>query len=203
MEDVLDLYEKGYNMDEPVLCLDEKPVHLLQDPSPLIPMKKGKVQRRESKYIRKGTANTYCIVEPKAGRHFTYVTENKKSEAFAKVMYRISRCYPNAKTIHLVMDNYSTHTLNALIKKYNIKKGKEIWNRFTIHYTPKNASWLDQAEIEIGIYTKQCLGKNRISSIEELRERTNLWNKEVNKKKLKIQWKFTTKEARKKFKYEK
>ena len=201
MEDVLDLYAKPFNPKEPVVCLDEKPVQLVQDARESIPGKPGKIKKRDYEYKRAGTANVFCAVEPKGGRHFTYVTKNRKGKEFAKVLNRIANHYSHADKIHLVMDNLRTHSQKSLTNFYGEEKGTEIWNRFEIHFTPKHASWLDQAEIEIGIYSRQCLGKSRIGSIDELRKKTNAWNKEVNKKKLKINWKFTTKKARKKFKY--
>lgn len=201
MEDVLNLYEKPYNPDEPVICLDEKPVQLLKDARETIPEKTGSIRKRDYEYIRAGTANVFCVVEPKGGRHFTYVTKNRKGKEFAKVMSRIANHYTSADKIHLVMDNLRTHCLKSLTDFYGAEKGLEIWNRFEIHFTPKHASWLDQAEIEIGIYSRQCLGKSRVGDIDELRKRTNAWNKEVNRKKLMINWQFTTKKARKKFNY--
>ena len=135
------------------------------------------------------------------GRYFNYVTENKKGPAFAKILKRLESLYPDTETIHLVMDNYSTHTKKSLIGFYGEEEGTEIWNRFTIHYTPKNASWLDQAEIAIGLYSKQCLGKNRIPDIETLKSKTKAWNKAINKKKVKINWGFTIEKARKIFNY--
>lgn len=202
MEDVLDLYAKPYNPKKPVICLDEKPVQLIKDSRESIPGSTGgKIKKRDYEYIRAGTANVFCIVEPKGGNHFTYVTKNRKGKEFAKVLNRIARHYPHAGKISLVMDNLRTHSLKSLTDFYGEKIGTNLWEKFEIHYTPKHASWLDQAEIEIGIYSRQCLGKCRIGDIDELRKKTNAWNKEVNKKKLKINWKFSTKEARKKFKY--
>lgn len=201
MEDVLNLYEKDYNPDEPVICLDEKPVQLLKDSRACIPIKPGKIKRIDYEYVRNGTANVFCIVEPKGGRHFTYVTKNRKGKEFAKVLKRLANHYSGVKKIHLVMDNLNTHRKKSLVDFYGDEEGTKIWNRFEIHYTPKHASWLDQAEIEIGIYSRQCLGKSRIKNIDELRERTKAWNRIVNRKKLKINWNFTTKSARKKFKY--
>jgi hypothetical protein len=202
MEDILDLYQLPYNEAEPVICIDEKPVQLLgEKKSPIPAQKPGEILKPDYEYIRCGTANVFCIVEPKGGNHFTYVTKNKKGPEFAKVLYRISKKYSLEDTIHLVMDNYSTHTKKSLTDFYGEEKGTEIWNRYTIHYTPVHASWLDQAEIEIGIYSSQCLGKRRISTIEQLKKETTAWNAAVNRKKLKISWNFTTKKARKKFKY--
>jgi len=201
MEDILNVYAKPYDSQEVVICLDEKPVQLVKEGREPIPGKAGSIKKRDYEYIRAGTANVFCIVEPKAGQHFTYVTENRKGKEFAKVLNRIAKHYSPVEKVHLVMDNLSTHSLRSLTNFYGEEKGNEIWNKFVIHYTPKHASWLDQAEIEIGIYTRQCLGKSRIGDIDELNKKTKAWNKEVNKKKLIINWKFTTKEARKKFKY--
>lgn len=203
MEDVLDLYAKPFNPKEPVVCLDEKPVQLVYDARESIPGRPGKIKKRDYEYKRAGTANVFCAVEPKGGRHFTYVTKNRKGKEFAKVLHRIARHYSHADKIHLVMDNLRTHSQKSLTDFYGEEKGTKLWSRFEIHFTPKHASWLDQAEIEIGIYSRQCLGKSRIGCINELRKKTNAWNKKVNKKKLKINWKFTTKKAREKFKYQK
>lgn len=200
MEEILSLYEKDYNEREPVVCFDEKPVQLLEDIRETNQSAK-KIKKRDHHYRRKGTANVFCGVEPLQGRYYNYVTENKKGSEFAKIVKRLTSLYPDAETIHLVMDNYSTHTKKPLIDFYGEEEGTEIWNRFTIHYTPKNASWLDQAEIAIGLYSKQCLGKDRIGDIKTLRQRTQAWNKAINKKKLKIQWGFTVAKAKEIFKY--
>jgi len=202
MEDVLDIYAEAYNPKEPVICLDEKPVQLVKDSRKSIPASiNGGIKKRDYEYIRCGTANTFCIVEPKAGNHFTYATKNRKGKEFAKIMNRLANHYAEADKIHLVMDNLNTHSLKSLTDFYGRVKGNIIWNSFEIHFTPKHASWLNQAEIEIGIYNSQCLGKSRTGDIEELRKRTNAWNRNVNKRKLKINWRFTTKKAREKFKY--
>ena len=202
MEDVLDIYEKTYNLEEPVICFDEKSVQLLKDCREPIPLNKsGGIRKVDSEYIRCGTANIFAAVEPKGGKHFTYVTANRKGAAFAKIINRIANIYSQAKTIHLVMDNLNTHRLKSLTDFYGEEKGKEIWNRFTIHYTPKHGSWLNQAELELSILSRQCLGKSRTDDIDSLSKKIRAWNKTVNKNKLKIKWKFTTNEARTKFKY--
>ena len=202
MEDILQLYDRDYDEKEPVLCLDEKPVQLLEDLRvPKESDKKDVVKKRDHQYKRKGTANVFCGVEPLAGRYFNHVTENKKGYEFAKEINKLVRAYTDANTIHLVMDNYCTHTKKALVDYYGEEKGNEFWNRFTIHYTPKNASWLDQAEIAIGLYSRQCLGKDRIADIDILKEKTRAWNKSINKKKLKINWGFTVEKAKEIFKY--
>lgn len=124
MEDVLNLYERPYHSEEPVVCIDEKPLQLLDHAKPETPMRKpGQTHKIDYEYKRRGSVNIFCAVEPKAGRHFAYVTKRKKGPDFAKVLYRIARNYPNAKTIHLVMDNYCTHFLKSLIKQYDEEKG--------------------------------------------------------------------------------
>jgi hypothetical protein len=201
MEDVLDTYEKPYRSCEPVVCLDEKPIQLLDSERASKPARPGKLAKTDSEYIRKGTANVFCAIEPKAGRHLTKATKNRKGPEFAKMVCRIARAYPHARTIHLVMDNLNTHTCKSLTDFYGVNKGTQLWNRFQVHYTPKHASWLNQAEIEIGIYSRQCLGKNRIPTLAELKLRTPAWNRHANAKKLTIRWKFSSSDARRKFKY--
>lgn len=203
MEDLLDLYEKPYNEKEPVVCLDEKSIQLLADKRTLRPAKRaGSITKRDYEYVRYGTANIFCGIEPKEGKHFTKVTSNRKAPEFAKMLAEISDSYQEVTTIHLVMDNLNTHKLKSCITHLGKRKGFALWNRFTVHYTPKHASWLDQAEIEIGIYSRQCIGKSRIPSIEILKAKTAAWNWDVNNKKLKINWAFTTSDARRKFNYD-
>ena len=203
MEDVLAIYEKPYNKSEPVVCLDEKPVQLLDHARAPIAMKPGTPARQDYEYKRKGTANVFRAIEPKKGKHFTKVTENRKMPEFAAFVKSIIASYAEAKTIHFVMDNLSTHSEKALIEKFGKTEGRRLWGRLTVHYTPKHASWLNQAEIGIGIYAKQCLGKERVATIEELAERSKAWNQAANRKHIKINWTFTRKKARQKFNYKK
>jgi len=201
MEDVLGVYEKPYDPKRPVVCLDEKPVQLLAHIRAPIPLKPGTPARQDYEYKRNGTVNVFRAVEPKAGRHFTKVTPTRKMPAFAEFLRSIERSYPDAKTIHLVMDNLSSHSEKALIETFGKKEGERLWNRFTVHYTPKHASWLNQAEIGIGIYARQCLGKERVATLEDLAARSAAWNRAANRKRIKIDWTFTRKKARKKFGY--
>jgi hypothetical protein len=202
MEDVLDLYETPYDSKKPVVCIDEKSVQLLENIYKPIPAKPGKVKKVDSEYKRCGTANIFAAVEPKFGKHYTYVTENRKSKEFAKVLSRIATAYPDVETIHLVLDNLNTHKQKSLTDFYGVEKGTEIWNRFTIHHTPKHGSWLNQAEIELSMVSNQCLGKNRISDFHSLRMKVQKWNREVNKRKVRINWSFTVDKARDTFKYQ-
>lgn len=202
MEDVLDLYEKPLNPKQPVVCIDERPVQLLADArKPTLVTKPGQILKRDSEYIRKGTANVFCAVEPKAGTHITKVTKNRKAPQFAKIVRTIMKEYPKAKTIHLVMDNLNTHKQKSLTDYYGKRLGKKIWGRFTPHYTPTHGSWLNQAEIEIGIMSRQCLGKDRVPDLVDLKKRVNAWNRRANRKGTTIDWQFTKKKAREKFEY--
>jgi len=201
MEDVLALYERPLSAHEPVVCVDEKPVVLHADLRSARPMRPGHFLRRDSEYLRCGTANVFCGVEPKAGRHFTKVTANRCSAEFADYLLEIAANYPEADTIHLVMDNLSTHRLKALVERFGEKIGGWLWDRFTVHYTPKHGSWLDQAEIEISLFSRQCLGQRRISSLSNLRRETKAWNLKMNRNQVTINWQFTRKKARVKFGY--
>ncbi len=116
-------------------------------------------------------------------------------------MRDIERAYPKAKTIHLVMDNLSTHTKNSLIKTFGNEEATRIWSRFSMHYTPKHGSWLNQAECELSICVRQCLGKRRIGSLALLKKETAAWNRHANRRRITIDWKFSVKQAREKFGY--
>jgi hypothetical protein len=201
MEDVLKIYEKPLSEREPVVCVDEKPVVLHEDTRPSIPMRPGQVVRRDYEYKRCGTANAFCGIEPKAGIHFTKVTPTRSSPEFADFILEIAEHYPAADTIHLVMDNLSTHTRKALVERLGEKIGGWLWERFTVHYTPKHGSWLDQAEIEISLFSRQCLGQRRIPSLRDLRRESKAWNRKMNRNHVTINWQFTRRKAREKFGY--
>jgi hypothetical protein len=203
MEDVLAVYEKPYNPAEPVVCLDEKPVSLHTEVRPWQPARPGHPAKRDSEYERSGTANVFCAVEPKVGRHFTFVTPDRSAFEFAKVIFQLALRYVGAKTIHLVVDNLNIHSQKSLTAALGDEVGTEVWGRFTVHYTPRHGSWLNQAEIEIGLFARQCLGKRRISSLQHLQRESKLWNRRMNRDKVTINWQFTRKKARQTFDYNK
>ena len=201
MEDVLEVYERPYDARQPVICLDEKPITLHADLRPTRPAAPGRELRRDNEYERRGTANVFCVVEPKAGRHFTFPTPNRSALEFAQVVVNLALEYPTAKTIHLVMDNLNIHCRKSLTDVFGAEIAGEVWDRFTIHHTPTHGSWLNQAEIEIGIFARQCLGRRRISDLKTLRREAQAWNRRGNRNQLKIAWKFDRKAARRKFGY--
>jgi hypothetical protein len=201
MEDVLAVYEKPYNSAEPVVCMDEKPVTLHAEVRPPIPMTPGKITKRDNEYERCGTANVFCAVEPKAGRHFTLPTPNRSAPEFAQALGRIIDRYPFARTVHLVMDNLNIHCRKTLTDYFGEQEGGYLWDRLTVHYTPTHGSWLNQAEIEISLFARQCLGRRRIPSLAVLERESRAWNRQINRDRVKINWQFTRKKARAKFRY--
>jgi hypothetical protein len=201
MEDVLKTYEQAYDPQRPVVCLDEKPVTLHADVRPTSPAQPGREARRDNEYERCGTANVFCAVEPKAGRHFTFATSDRSGYEFSQVMVNLALAYPVAKTIHLVMDNLSSPSQKSLAAVFGAEMAAEVWGRFTVHYTPTHGSWLKQAEIEIGMFSRQCVGKRRIPDLKTLRHEAKAWSRRMNRDGVKIAWKFDGKAARRKFAY--
>jgi hypothetical protein len=201
MEDVLALYEKPLSEEEPVVCIDEKPVVLHQDIRAPQPARPGKLARRDYEYKRCGTANVFCGVEPKTGRHFPKPTATRSAAEFADYLVEIVACYPQARTIHLVLDNLNTHGRKALTDRYGEKLGAMLWERFTIHYTPTHGSWLNQAEIEVSLLSRQCLGQCRIPDLATLCGQVHAWGRRINRDRTTIEWNFTRKQARRKLHY--
>jgi hypothetical protein len=201
MEDVLETYEQPYDPKQPVVCLDEKPVTLHADVRPTTPAEPGREARQDSEYERRGTANVFCAVEPKAGRHFTFATPDRCGFEFARVICELAMQYPEAETIHLVLDNLNIHRRKSLTRAFGAELGGEIWERFTVHYTPTHGSWLNQAEIEIGLFSRQCLGNRRIPDLQTLRREARAWNRRINRAGTKINWQFDRSAARRKFQY--
>lgn len=202
MEDVLEVYERPYNPREPVVCFDERPVPLRDSARAGQPARPGRIARQDSEYIRRGTANVFCAVEPLAGRHFTKATPNRSGMECSRMLQQIARHYRNADTIHLVMDQLNTHSKGTLVKNLGPKRGAQLWDRFTVHFTPKHGSWLNIAETEISLLSRQCL-RDRIPSLAVLARETDAWNQYANSRRLRIKWGFTRRLARKKFGYRK
>jgi DDE superfamily endonuclease len=182
-----------------VVCLDEKPVSLHADVPPPQPAAPGKMAKRDNEYKRCGTANVFCVVEPKAGHPFTGPTPDRSARQFAPVIGTLVSCYPGARTIHAVMDNLNLHCRKSLTDHSGEKPGSRLWDRLRVHYTPKPGSWLNQAEIEISLFSRQCLGKRRIPHRALLQREAQAWNRHMNRDRVRIDWKFSRKDARKKF----
>ena len=196
MEDVLDVYERPYNPKEPVVCMDEKPLQLLGEVREQLPMKPGETAIIDSEYVRNGTCSIFAFIEPLAGKHHVSVREHRTATDWAEeIKYLCDVMYPDADKIILVMDNLNTHKVASLYKKYRPEEAFRLKKRLEIHYTPKHGSWLDIAEIELNVMTKQCLSR-RIESIDKLKSELSAWESERNAKQAKVNWQFTNDKAR-------
>ena len=202
MEDVLRLYARPHREKEPVVCLDERPVVLRAPARPGQPMRSGRAARADYEYVRHGTANIFCIVEPKTGRRLTHATARRTNKDFARALHRISKAYPKARCIHLVADNLSSHSEKACIETFGTRRGKALWRRFRVHFTPKHASWLNAAEMEASLVARQCLGKRRISTLAELRRQVRAWRRVATFEGCSIRWRFRVSDARRVFRYD-
>ena len=202
MENVLKLYARPFRWDEPVVALDERPVQLLDAARDGGPMRPGRLARTDYEYVRRGTANIFCVVEPLTGDRLTYASQNRKAAAYARTLARIERKYPTAKTIHLVQDNLSTHTQRSLITTFGAEEGNRLWRRFTVHYTPKHASWLNVAELEASLVARECLGARRIGTLAVLRREVAAWRRRASSQNRTIEWRFRVHDARRVFRYD-
>lgn len=195
MEDVLDVYERPYDPDYPVICMDEKPYQLLGDAREPKDMKPGKDKKIDSEYVRNGTCSIFAFVEPLAGWHHQSVREHRTAVDWAEEIKWLVDHRPEAKKIVLVMDNLNTHKISSLYKKYDPETARSIRRKLEIHYTPKHGSWLDMAEIELNMMTRQCLNR-RIQDISVLRKELSAWETDKNDENKKIVWQFRTEDAR-------
>lgn len=192
MEDVLDVYERPYNEKEPVVCMDEKPYQLLGEVRKPMKACPGNDKKIDSEYVRNGTCSIFAFVEPLGGKHHVSVRERRTATDWAEeIKYLVDEMYPQADKIILVMDNLNTHRIASLYKKYLADEARRIIKKLEIHYTPKHGSWLDIAEIELNVMTRQCLSR-RIDNIDTLRLELQAWEQERNKNASTINWQFKT-----------
>jgi hypothetical protein len=196
MEQVLDVYKRPYNKLRPVVCMDETPKQLIKEVHKPLSMKPGFEKKVDYEYSRSGVCNVFMINEPLAGKRFTKVTNQRTKRDWAiLVRYICDKLYPDAETISLVMDNLASHSAAALYETFEPAEAKRIWDRLEFIYTPKHGSWLNMAEIELNVLTKQCLNR-RIDKIKTVKAEVKAWQDHRNKKDTKIKWQFTTKNAR-------
>lgn len=200
MEDVLALYARPYTRAEPVICLDERPVQLLDPARAGVPIRPGRPARVDYEYVREGTANVFCILEPITGRRLTYASPNRNGRAFAKALSRIARRYHRARRIHLVLDNLSTHSERCVVEALGAA-GHRLWRRFAIHYTPKHASWLNAAEMEASLVSRECIGNRRLGHFHTLRSQVAAWRRRAEHDHRPIRWRFSVSDARRVFRY--
>jgi hypothetical protein len=198
MYKVLDLYKEKYDKRFPVVCFDEKSKQLLEDRRNPIPIKPGSPLKYDYEYKRNGTCNIFTAVEPKIGRHFTKVTDHRAKSDFAMfIKEMVENQYKKAKKVRIVLDNLNTHFDKSFYETFSKKEAKKLLKRIQFVYTPKHASWLNMAEIEINMMDKECLKRN-IKSRELLEKELLAWTNQNNMEKRKIKWSFTRKKADKK-----
>ena len=196
MEDVPDVYELPYDEKYPVVCMDEKPYQLLGEAREPLPMIPGSDRKIDSEYVRNGTVSIFAFVEPLGGVHHVSVREHRTAGDWAEeIRYLADIMYPDAEKIILVMDNLNTHKPASLYKRYPPEEARRIIKKLEIHYTPKYGSWLDIAEIELNVMTRQCLSR-RITEIGLLRKELSVWETERNTAASKVNWQFRTSDAR-------
>jgi len=196
MEDVLEVYKRPYDPRRPVVCLDETSKQLIGEVRAPVLASPGQVAHYDCEYVRHGVANLFMICEPLAGQREVEVTDRRTKKDYAQCLRKIAdEMYPQAEGIVLVQDNLNTHSPASLYEAFEPAEAKRLADRFEFHYTPKHGSWLDMAEIELGILGRQCLSR-RIDNIEGLRSEVKAWNVARNATGTKVNWQFTTAGAR-------
>ena len=200
MEDVLSVYKQPYDPDHPLICMDETSKQLTLETRRPIAARSGHPERYDYEYRRNGVCNLFMFSEPLVGRRHVSVTERRtKLDCAAQIKDLLDVHYPEAKKITLVMDNLNTHTGASLYEAFKPQQARRLLERLDIHYTPKHGSWLNMAEIELGIISRQCLNR-RIGDRETLSMEVAAWQKRRNAADAKIDWRFTTEDARIKLK---
>ena len=200
MEDVLDVYHRPYDPQRPVVCLDECSKQLIGEVREPLPPKPGQMAKYDCEYERKGTANVFMAVEPLAGQRTTQVTERRTRVDWARfVQMLLMTVYPLAEKIVLVMDNLNTHGIASLYEAFAPEVARALAARLEIHYTPKHGSWLNMAETELSILSRQCLAR-RLDDRELMAREIAVWETKRNAAGARINWQFQTADARIKLK---
>jgi hypothetical protein len=200
MEDVLAVYHLPYDPEYPVVCMDESCKQLIGEVREPIPCAPGKPVRIDDEYVRHGVAEIFMEVEPLAGRRHVAVTEHRTRIDWAlQIKQMLDLRYPDANKVRLVMDNLNTHNIASLYEAFEPGEARRLAARLEIHYTPKHGSWLNMAEIELSVLKGQCLGR-RIAELVTMQAEVSAWEKDRNNNARKIDWQFTTADARIKLK---
>ena len=195
MEMVLDVYKRPYDPRYPVVCMDESPKQLIAETKGPISASPGQLAKYDYEYRRCGVCNIFLACEPLEGKRMVTITERKTKREWACFLEEIAGQYEEAKKITLVMDNLNTHNPGSLYEMFEPNRAKEIWDKFEFVYTPKHGSWLNMAEIELNVLTGQCLNR-RIDDIAVVRQEVWAWQEFRNNKNSKVNWQFTTEDAR-------
>jgi transposase len=200
MEDVLDVYTRPYDARYPTVTMDEKPVQLIGETRRPMRAKPGSEQRIDFEYKRNGVANLFMFFEPLAARRHVLVRDQRTGKDWAECMRELVEIhYPDAERITVVLDNLNTHRLASLYEVFEPVEARRIAQKLEIHYTPKHGSWLNMAEIELSVVSRQCL-KRRIADKESLGNEVKAWEQSRNTSNVRVDWRFTTGDARIKLK---
>lgn len=200
MEDVLDVYQRPFDKDRPLVCLDEASKQLVAETRRAISAKPGQARRIDAEYRRCGTASVFMLSVPLEGRRHVRVRKHRRRDDFAEVVRELcDELYPDAETIVLVMDQLNTHNVASLYEAFSPTEAHRLASRLEIHHTPKHGSWLNMAEIELSVLSRQCM-RDYFENRKQLARRVKLWERERNKAKAGIDWRFTTADARIKLK---
>ena len=195
MEDVLEVYTRPYDPRRPQVCMDEINTQLLADTREPLPMEPGKPKREDYEYERQGVCNVFLACEPLTGRRSTMVAAQRTKQEWGEFIRQLSdEQYPDTEKIVLVMDNLNTHTLAALYEIFPVAEARRLCQRFEVHYTPKHASWLNMAEIELSALDRQCLSQ-RLASLEIATKQVAAWTARRNQQQVTITWRFTAEDA--------
>jgi predicted ATPase len=198
MEDVLDLYAEGYDEKLPVVCFDETSKQLIAETRLALPAKTGSVARFDYEYRREGVRNLFMFCEPKRGFRHVAVTGQRTMLDFARQMqWLVDEAYPAAARVRVVLDNLNTHKLASLYETFAPEEARRIARRLELHYTPKHGSWLNMAEIELSVFSRQCLDR-RMADEQTLKREIKKLEETRNAASSKIEWRFTTEDARRK-----
>jgi hypothetical protein len=195
MYGLLDLYALPYEKREPVVCLDEKSKQMLKETRTVLPLKPGAAAKQDYEYKRAGTCNLFVAVEPKGQRRIVEVTARRTKADFVNFVCRLLEAvYAKARKVHLVLDNLNTHFRTSFEEVLGPKAATALLRRIEFHYTPKHASWLNMAEIEIGILERQCLGR-RLKDQATITLEVAAWQQRRNTDRCGIAWSFTRQDA--------
>lgn len=201
MEDVLTLYAQPYDPMRPVVCMDEKPLQLLNHKRKAIGIQRGKPLREDSEYIRCGTCSIFMFNEPLGGYRYVDAKEHRRKEDWAHQVKRLlDEDYPDAAVVRLVMDNLNTHKIGSLYSTFPPEEAFRLASRLEIHYTPKHGSWLNMAECELAALTAQCIATRRLPDLETVQREVSALGRDRNINQKGIDWQFTTADARVKLK---
>ena len=200
MEDVLDVYTRVFDPSRPLVCLDETSKQLITETRPSLPAEPGQVKRVDAEYRRHGTASVFMMTAPLEGKRHVRVREHRKREDFAQIIRELcDELYPNAEKIVLVMDQLNTHNIASLYQAFKPAEAKRLAEKLEIHHTPKHGSWLNMAEIELSVLSRQCI-RDYFETRDQLTKVIAAWEHSRNEMKAGIDWRFTTADARIKLK---